>query len=45
MPDILLSGNHKEIEKWQYKKSLIKTFNIRPDMLKKYLNNQKNLKK
>lgn len=45
VPDILLSGNHKEIEKWQYKKSLIKTFNIRPDMLKKYLNNQKNLKK
>ena len=45
VPDILLSGNHKEIEKWQYKKSLIKTFNIRPDMLKKYLNNQKNFKK
>lgn len=42
VPYILLSGNHKEIEKWQYKKSLIKTFNKRPDMFKKYLNNQKN---
>ena len=42
VPYILLSGNHKEIEKWQYKKTLLKTFNIRPDMFKKYLNNQKN---
>ena len=38
VPDILLSGNHKEIEKWQYKKSVLKTFDSRPDMLKKYLN-------
>lgn len=37
VPDILLSGNHKEIKKWQYKKALLKTFNTRPDMFRRYL--------
>lgn len=33
VPDILLSGNHKEIEKWRMEKALEKTKLIRPDLL------------
>lgn len=35
VPDVLLSGNHKEIEKYRYEESLKKTKNIRPDLLEK----------
>jgi len=35
VPDILLSGNHKEIEKWRKRQSLAKTIKHRPDLLKK----------
>lgn len=34
VPDVLLSGNHKEIEKWRLETSLIRTFLKRPDLLK-----------
>lgn len=34
VPKILLSGNHKEIEKWRKEKSLEKTKKVRPDVLK-----------
>ena len=34
VPEILLSGNPKLIEKWREEKSLEKTRNIRPDLLK-----------
>jgi tRNA (guanine37-N1)-methyltransferase len=34
VPEVLLSGNHKEIEKWQHEKSLEKTKKNRPDLLK-----------
>jgi tRNA (guanine37-N1)-methyltransferase len=34
VPDVLLSGNHKEIEKWRRQKSLEITRKNRPDMLK-----------
>ncbi len=33
VPDILLSGNEKEIKKWQYQQALEKTKNRRPDLL------------
>lgn len=33
VPDILLSGNHKEIEKWRKQQALDKTTKIRPDLL------------
>ncbi|OGM60666.1 tRNA (guanosine(37)-N1)-methyltransferase TrmD [Candidatus Woesebacteria bacterium RIFCSPLOWO2_01_FULL_39_10b] len=33
VPEVLLSGNHKEIEKWRLKKSLEKTRKFRPDLL------------
>ena len=33
VPKVLLSGDHQAIEKWRMKKSLIKTFKKRPDLL------------
>jgi tRNA (guanine37-N1)-methyltransferase len=35
VPDILLSGNHGEIEKWRRNQSLERTRQVRPDLLKK----------
>lgn len=35
VPDVLLSGNHKEIEKYRYEESLKKTKEIRPDLIEK----------
>jgi len=41
VPEVLLSGHHKEIEKWRLETSLIRTFLKRKDLLKKKpLNNQ-----
>ena len=34
VPEVLRSGNHKEIEKWRNEKSLEKTKKVRPDLLK-----------
>jgi tRNA (guanine37-N1)-methyltransferase len=34
VPDVLLSGNHKEIENWRNKKSFEITKKLRPDLLK-----------
>ena len=34
-PDVLLSGNHKEIEKWKMENSLLQTLYKRPDLLDK----------
>lgn len=33
VPEVLTSGNHKEIEKWRRKQALIKTFRNRPELL------------
>ena len=33
VPEVLLSGNHKEIEKWRKEQSLKKTKKVRPDLL------------
>ncbi len=33
VPDVLLSGNHKEIERWRRFESLKRTFERRPDLL------------
>ncbi|MBQ3149716.1 MAG: tRNA (guanosine(37)-N1)-methyltransferase TrmD [Clostridia bacterium] len=35
VPDVLLSGNHANIEKWQREQSLERTLKRRPDMLEK----------
>lgn len=34
VPEVLLSGNHAEINKWRLEKSLEKTEKVRPDLLK-----------
>ena len=35
VPDVLLSGNHAEIEKWRKQKALEKTQKVRPELLNK----------
>ena len=34
VPDVLLSGNHAEIDKWREEQSLLRTFERRKDLLK-----------
>ncbi|MDI1319331.1 MAG: tRNA (guanosine(37)-N1)-methyltransferase TrmD [bacterium] len=34
VPEVLLSGNHGEIEKWRHAKQVEKTSSVRPDLLK-----------
>ena len=33
VPEVLLSGDHKKIDKWRYEKSLELTKELRPDLL------------
>ena len=35
VPEVLVSGNHQEIEKWRYNQSLIETYTKRPELLNK----------
>ena len=44
VPPVLLSGNHKEIEKWRKQQAIEKTKQSRPDLLEKHKENE-NLKK
>lgn len=37
IPEILVSGHHKNIERWKREKSIENTFNKRPDMLEKVI--------
>lgn len=37
VPDILLSGNHKEIAKWRKKQAILKTKDKRPDLFEKFM--------
>ncbi|MCH7699165.1 MAG: tRNA (guanosine(37)-N1)-methyltransferase TrmD [Chloroflexi bacterium] len=39
VPDILLSGDHPEIEKWRRRQSLLRTARRRPDLLSRALQN------
>jgi len=41
VPNVLLSGNHKEIEDWRFRKSLEKTEKVRPDLYDKFKKNNK----
>ena len=38
VPDVLLSGNHGEIDRWRWEQSLALTAERRPDLMEKYLN-------
>lgn len=42
VPDVLLSGNHKQIEDWRFNKAVERTKNLRPDMYSRYVENTKN---
>ena len=33
VPDVLLSGNHQQIERWRRKQALGRTYDRRPDLL------------
>ena len=35
VPEILISGHHANIKKWQHRESLKKTYLMRPDLLEK----------
>ena len=37
VPEILVSGDHKEIAKWRHEKRIEKTKIVRPDLYKKYI--------
>ncbi len=37
VPEVLRSGNHREIKKWKLKRSILETKKRRPDLYKKYL--------
>ena len=37
VPDILLSGNHKEIAKWRKTQEIMRTYKKRPDLYKKFI--------
>jgi tRNA (guanine37-N1)-methyltransferase len=37
VPEVLLSGNHKAIERWRFEKRIEKTMNRRPDLYQRYM--------
>ena len=39
VPEVLLSGNHKEIAKWRRKQSIIRTIKKRPDLFEQFVQN------
>ncbi|ARN55691.1 tRNA (guanosine(37)-N1)-methyltransferase TrmD [Sedimentisphaera salicampi] len=41
VPEVLLSGHHKNIEEWRREKSLERTKAVRPDLFEKYKDNSK----
>jgi tRNA (guanine37-N1)-methyltransferase len=48
VPDVLQSGNHAKIEQWRRRESLKRTYQRRPDLLKKIklsAEDKKNLEK
>lgn len=45
VPEVLLSGNHAEIDRWRWEQSLELTAERRPDLLEKYLEEPRELTK
>ena len=41
VPQVLLSGDHKKIEKWRKSEALVKTSERRPDLLKRRRDGEK----
>ena len=42
VPDVLLNGNHKEIESWRRKQQMLVTYKKRPDLFDKFKDNCNN---
>ena len=42
VPDVLVSGNHHEVDKWRRQQSLLRTKEIRKDLYDKLNNTQDN---
>lgn len=40
VPEVLTSGNHKKIQEWKEKVSILVTLKKRPDLLEKYINKE-----
>ena len=45
VPQVLLDGNHKEVDRWRLEKSVEITKKNRPDLYKKYIRKQQKLEK
>lgn len=46
VPEVLMSGNHAEIDRWRFNQMIARTMNRRPDIFQKWLNlNKKHLEK
>ena len=45
VPEVLISGNHKEIEKWRVENSVERTKNQRPDLWEDYVNQTQDIAK
>ena len=43
VPGVLLSGHHANIERWRRNQSLLRTLQVRPDLLKKARLDKKDL--
>lgn len=41
VPEVLLSGNHANVDKWRLEQSLIRTKKYRPDLYERYMNGRK----
>lgn len=41
VPDVLLSGHHENIKKWRKEQAILRTYQKRPDMFKKYKTDDK----
>ncbi len=44
VPEVLLSGHHANIERWRRNQSLLKTYNVRPDLFERAKLDKKDIK-
>ena len=41
VPEVLLSGNHGKVDEYRYEEKLYQTLKKRPDLFKRYINENK----
>jgi tRNA (guanine37-N1)-methyltransferase len=42
VPEVLLSGNHANVDKWRHEQALERTKKYRPDLYERYMNTKEN---